>query len=89
MSYRLGDYFIDAEKARSFRGELNRFIENSLQQSHFVPRCKTCGKPLPPQSEFSICQSCFHNLNRAKQGVRADRNSQTEKGSRRFSPRGR
>lgn len=89
LSYRLGDYFIDAEKARSFRGELNRFIENSLQQSHFVPRCKTCGKPLPPQSEFSICQSCFHNLNRAKQGVRADRNSQTEKGSRRFSPRGR
>lgn len=89
LSYRLGEYFIDAEKARSFRGELNRFIENSLQQSHFVPRCRTCGKPLPPQSEFSICQSCFNNLNRAKQGVRADRNSQTEKGSKRFSPRGR
>jgi ATP-dependent RNA helicase SUPV3L1/SUV3 len=62
LSYRLDEYFIDAEKARSFRGELNRFIENSLKQSHFVPRCRTCGKPLPPQSEFNICQSCFRNL---------------------------
>ncbi|MDX9965864.1 MAG: SUV3 C-terminal domain-containing protein [Sulfuricurvum sp.] len=70
LSYRLGEYFIDAEKARAFRGELNRFIENSLQQSHFVPRCKMCSKPLPPQSEFSICQSCFNKLNRSKQGVR-------------------
>lgn len=66
LSYRLGEYFIDAEKARSFRGELNRFIENSLKQSQFVPRCKTCSKPLPPQSEFAICQSCFNKLNRSK-----------------------
>lgn len=66
LSYRMGEYFVDAEKARMFRGELNRFIENSLQQSHFVPRCKTCGKPLAPNAEFAICQSCFNNLNRAK-----------------------
>ncbi len=70
LSYRLEEYFIDAEKARSFRGELNQFIENSLKQSHFVPRCKTCGKPLPLQSEFSICQSCFNKLNRAKRDAR-------------------
>ncbi|MGA9046776.1 helicase-related protein [Sulfuricurvum sp.] len=70
LSYRMGEFFVDAEKARMFRGELNRFIENSLQQSHFVPRCKTCGKPLAPQSEFAICQSCFNNLNRAKQGIK-------------------
>ncbi|MDD5053305.1 MAG: helicase-related protein [Sulfuricurvum sp.] len=70
LSYRMSEFFVDAEKARTFRGELNRFIENSLQQSHFVPRCKTCGKPLAPNSEFAICQSCFNNLNRAKQGVR-------------------
>lgn len=89
LSYRLGEYFIDAEKARSFRGELNRFIENSLQQSHFVPRCKTCGKPLPPQSEFSICQSCFHNLNRAKQGVRVDRNNRVERDSKKSFRHGR
>ena len=66
LSYRLGEFFVDSEKARSYRGELNRFIENSLKQSHFVPRCKTCGKPLALGSEFSICQGCFHNLNRAK-----------------------
>lgn len=66
LSYRMGEFFVDAEKARTFRGELNRFIENSLQQSHFVPRCKTCGKPLAPNAEFAICQSCFNNLNRAK-----------------------
>lgn len=66
LSYRMGEFFVDAEKARMFRGELNRFIENSLQQSHFVPRCKTCGKPLAPNTEFAICQSCFNNLNRAK-----------------------
>jgi ATP-dependent RNA helicase SUPV3L1/SUV3 len=66
LSYRMAEYFVDAEKARMFRGELNRFIENSLQQSHFVPRCKTCGKPLAPNAEFAICQSCFNNLNRTK-----------------------
>ena len=66
LSYRMGEFFVDAEKARTFRGELNRFIENSLQQSHFVPRCKTCGKPLAPNAEFAICQSCFNNLNRSK-----------------------
>lgn len=70
LSYRMGEFFVDAEKARTFRGELNRFIENSLQQSHFAPRCKTCGKPLAPNSEFAICQSCFNNLNRVKQGIR-------------------
>ena len=66
LSYRLSEYFIDGEKARSFRADLNRFIENSLKQSHFTPRCKTCSKPLAPGSEFSICQSCFNALNRAK-----------------------
>jgi ATP-dependent RNA helicase SUPV3L1/SUV3 len=81
LSYRMGEYFVDAEKARTFRGELNRFIENSLQQSHFVPRCKTCGKPLAPNSEFAICQSCFNNLNRAKSGVsnRAPRSFKEDK----------
>ena len=73
LSYRLGEYFIDSDKARSFRGELNRFIENSLKQSHFTPRCKTCSKPLAPGSEFSICQSCFNALNRAKNRATAPR----------------
>ena len=91
LSYRMGEYFVDAEKARTFRGELNRFIENSLQQSHFVPRCKTCGKPLAPNAEFAICQSCFNNLNRAKQGIKnvTSPSNRIEKDSRKFSRRGR
>lgn len=88
LSYRLGEFFVDSEKARNFRGELNRFIENSLKQSHFVARCKTCSKPLAVGSEFSICQSCFYNLNRAKRGSkegvgRQKENSTTEKHPRR------
>lgn len=92
LSYRMSEFFIDAEKARSFRGDLNRFIETSLQKSHFVPRCKTCGKPLAPQSEFSICQSCFRNLNIAKgRAAREskDPSSRTAKDSKRSFRRGR
>jgi len=89
LSYRLGEFFVDSEKARSYRGELNRFIENSLKQSHFVPRCKTCGKPLAVGSEFSICQSCFNNLNRVKSRVSTSpsrgQNTRIEKGSNKSS----
>jgi ATP-dependent RNA helicase SUPV3L1/SUV3 len=87
LSYRMGEFFVDSEKARAYRGELNRFIETSLKQSHFVPRCKTCGKPLAPNAEFSICQTCFHNLNRAKQGVRDKRDSPRETGGARKTRR--
>jgi len=45
--------------AREFRVLLNRYIEKSLQQSHFVPRCKICSKVLPLDSKYQICQSCF------------------------------
>ncbi|MCK9371941.1 MAG: helicase [Sulfuricurvum sp.] len=96
LSYRLGEYFVDAEKARSFRGELNRFIENSLKQSHFVPRCRTCSKPLPPQSEFNICQSCFRRLKSPQTSEpsrtrvnAANPNNRAVKDSKRSSYRGR
>ncbi len=91
LSYRLSEYFIDSEKARSFRGELNRFIENSLKQSHFTPRCKTCSKPLAPGSEFSICQSCFNALNRSKNRLTAPRDpsNRTERERGKSSHRGR
>ena len=59
LSYRFEDKFIDSEKAKQFRGVLNRFIENSLKESHFVPRCRMCTKVLPVNSEFAICNSCF------------------------------
>ena len=62
LSYRFSDSFVDVESARSTRTLLNRFIENSLKQSHFVPRCRECSKPLPYNSEFAICQSCFRSV---------------------------
>ena len=66
LAYRFADYFIDTEKARSWRGTLNRFIETSLKKSEFVPRCRQCTKPLPLHSQYSICQSCFRKLNLEK-----------------------
>ncbi|WP_321779465.1 SUV3 C-terminal domain-containing protein [Sulfurimonas sp.] len=59
LSYRFDDYFLDEQKARKARYVLNSYIENSLQQSHFVQRCRLCQKALPTNSKYSICQSCF------------------------------
>ena len=64
LSYRFADYFLDIEKARQTRTRLNQFIENSLKESHFVPRCRECSKALPLNSKFAICQSCFKKLHR-------------------------
>jgi len=66
LSYRFAEYFIDAEKAREFRSVLNRYIEASLKQSNFVARCRECTKPLPINSPYAICQSCFRRLNQQK-----------------------
>ena len=66
LSYRFEEYFFDSEKAKQTRVKLNQFIENSLKQSHFVPRCKICTKPLPLNSKYAICQSCFKKLNMEK-----------------------
>ena len=81
LAYRFADYFIDTDKAREWRGILNRFIENSLKKSEFVPRCRQCTKPLPLNSEYSICQSCFRRLNLEKR--RADRSGEKEEKPRR------
>ena len=66
LSYRFEEYFFDFEKAKETRVRLNNFIENSLKQSHFVPRCRQCTKPLPLESKYAICQSCFKKLNMEK-----------------------
>jgi len=71
LSYRFEEQFVDAERARENRVTLNNFIENSLKQSHFLPRCRQCTKALPLDSKFEICQSCFKKLNMEKR--RADR----------------
>lgn len=59
LSYRFEEYFVDTHKAREYRSVLNKFIEQSLQQSHFVPRCRLCNAPLPLNTRYTICQSCF------------------------------
>lgn len=66
LSYRFSEYFIDTEKAKEYRGVLNAYIENTLKESHFIPRCRTCSKPLSLNAEHPICQSCFHKLKREK-----------------------
>ena len=73
LSYRFGDYFIDAGKARISRGVLNKFIEESLQQSHFVQRCRICNAPLPVNSKYNICQKCFKKNYTGKNGRRSIR----------------
>ncbi len=59
LSYRFGEYFVDERKAREYRAVLNRFIEETLQQSHLAQRCRLCHAVLPMNSKYSICQGCF------------------------------
>ncbi|WP_457747691.1 SUV3 domain-containing protein [Sulfurimonas sp.] len=59
LSYRFGEYFVDEQKARQYRGVLNKYIENSLQQVQLAQRCRICAAPLPLNTKYNICQSCF------------------------------
>jgi ATP-dependent RNA helicase SUPV3L1/SUV3 len=75
LSYRFDEYFVDALKARASRRVLNKYIEESLQQTHFVQTCKLCHKPLPLNSKYSICQSCFKKNYTGNKGRRRVRHS--------------
>lgn len=59
LSYRFKEYFVDVQKAKESRGRINKYIEESLQQTQLANRCKLCGVPLPLGSKYAICQSCF------------------------------
>ena len=59
LSYRFDEYFIDEAKARSYRGILNKYIELSLQQTKLAQKCRICSSPLPLNTKYNICQSCF------------------------------
>jgi len=59
LSYRFEEYFVDAEKARQYRGILNKYIELTLHQTQLSQMCKMCGAPLPHNSKYAICQNCF------------------------------
>ena len=66
LSYRFEDYFVDEAKARQYRGVLNRYIEQSLQQGRFVQTCPLCKAPLPVNYNYNICQNCFKKNYRNK-----------------------
>jgi len=59
LSYRLKEYFLDTQKAKQYRGILNKFIEESLRQKYFIKKCRICETALPIHSRYNICQSCF------------------------------
>ena len=59
LSYRFKDHFLDEQKARTTRGILNKYIENSLQQAEFVRTCRMCHAPLPKNEKHNICHKCF------------------------------
>jgi len=59
LSYRFPENFVDEEKARRYRGVINRYIEKTLQQTQLAQVCKLCSAPLPLNSKYAICQRCF------------------------------
>ncbi len=73
LSYRFGDYFVDEAKARQYRGVLNKYIENTLQQTQLAQVCKLCQAPLPLNSKYAICQSCFRKNYTHRRGPRRPR----------------
>lgn len=75
LSYRFNEYFIDEDKARTSRGILNSYIEQSLHQTHFKQTCKMCQKALPVNSKYNICQDCFKKNYRGNNGKRRIRHS--------------
>ncbi len=73
LSYRFPDSFVDEEKARRYRGVINRYIEKTLQQTQLAQVCKLCSAPLPLNSKYAICQSCFRKNYTHKRGPRRPR----------------
>ena len=74
LSYRFKEYFLDAQKARIERGILNSYIEESLHRGQLASTCRLCHAPLPLNTKYSICQSCFKK-NYTTKGSRGYRRS--------------
>jgi ATP-dependent RNA helicase SUPV3L1/SUV3 len=73
LSYRFGEYFVDEQKARKYRGVLNGYIERSLHAGELAKSCKLCGVALTPNSRYNICQKCFKKNYTHKGGYRGYR----------------
>jgi len=59
LNYRFPEIFFEPEKAIKARKRLNDYIERTLKNAQFVPRCRICTKPLALDSKHAICNSCF------------------------------
>ncbi len=59
LNYRFPEIFFEPEKAVTARAKLNAYIEKTLKNAQFVPRCRICTKPLALDSKHAICNSCF------------------------------
>jgi len=71
LNYRFPEIFFEPEKAKNARKNLNDYIEKTLKNAQFVPRCRICTKPLALDSKHAICNSCFHkkrHFSQAPQG---------------------
>ena len=66
LAFRFEEYFVDAQKARAYRGVINGYIERTLQQKELAQPCKLCSAPLPRNSRYAICQRCFRKNYRHK-----------------------
>ncbi len=69
LSYRFDEYFVDVEKAKSYRYLLNDYIEESLKQKYFSRECKLCHRPIPMNARHNICQKCFKKNHKGRKRV--------------------
>ena len=77
LSYRFPEQFVDEMKARQHRGVINKYIEETLQQSQLAKTCRLCGAKLPLNTKYSICQNCFKkNYTHNAKGSRGYRRGQ-------------
>ncbi len=70
LNYRFPEIFFEPDKAIQARGKLNAYIENTLKNAQFVPRCRICTKPLALDSKHAICNSCFRKKRHFSEGTR-------------------
>jgi len=73
LNYRFPEIFFEPEKARDARVKLNKYIEKTLKNAQFVPRCKICTKPLALDSKHAICNACFRKKRHLSPEQRAER----------------
>ena len=59
LSFKFSDKFLEIDKARASRDNLNKYIEKSLREANFSKECKRCGKELDISYRFMICDDCY------------------------------